>query len=404
MNSEKLRAWWSHRQGLDGSMQDVSPAEVLQRTGWARSVGGVGPYLTLFSRARIQRQQADDAVAQLQIHELPAARGCTYVVPASDFALALKVGQEFNDDMKVARKIGVTEAEIEKLCDAVLNALAAGPLEPEELRGRTGKFVRNLGEEGKKKGVTTTLPIVISNLQAAGEIRRLPTNGRLDQQRYRYALWRPNPLADFHLSSEEAYAELARRYFSWIGPASPAEFQWFSGLGVKAAKAALDHLDLKPLEPGDERLMFARDLADLHGFEPGNRPHYVLVGSLDGITLLRRDLKGLLATEDLKAKIFTAKGPQEAGGLSDLPSHAILDRGRIVGLWEYDVETESIAWMSFVKSNADVEDAVKRTEIFIRMDLGDARSFSLDSPKSRSPRIEAIRKAAGSVKVPKSKR
>jgi hypothetical protein len=329
----------------------------------------------------------------LEIHELPAARGCTYVVPASDFGLALKVGQDFNDDMKTARKIGVTDTEIDKLCDAVLNALAGGPLEPEELRENTGGFARNLGEEGKKKGVTTTLPIALGNLQAAGEIRRVSTNGRLDQQRYRYALWRPNPLASFHLSAEEAYAELARRYFSWIGPASPAEFQWFSGLGVKAAKAALDHLDLKPVEPGDERLMFARDLADLQSFEAGNRPRYVLVSSLDGMTLLRRDLKGLLASEDLKRRIFTGKGLKEAGGLADLPSHAILDRGRIIGLWEYEVETESIAWMSFVQTNKELEDAVNETENFIREDLGDARSFSLDSPKSRTPRIEAIRSA-----------
>lgn len=390
MNSEKLRAWWSHRQGLDGSMQHTSAAEVLKRTGWARSVGGVGPYLTLFSRAGIGRQQADDAVAQLEIHELPAARGCTYVVPASDFALALKVGRDFNDDMKTARKIGVTDAEVDRLCDAVLNALAGGPLEPEELRERAGGLVRNLGEEGKKKGVTTTLPIAISNLH--GEIRRLPTNGRLDQQRYRYALWQPNPLAGFHLSADEAYAELARRYFSWIGPASPAEFQWFSGLGVKAAKAALNHLDLKPVDQGDDRVMFTRDWADLQSFEPGNQPRYVLVSSLDGMTLLRRDLKGLLASEDSNTRVFGGKG---LGGLADLPSHAILDRGRLVGLWEYDVETESIAWMSFVQRNKNLEDAVKQTESFIRADLGDARSFSLDSPKSRSPRIEAIRSAAG---------
>ena len=34
----------------------------------------------------------------------------------------------------------------------------------------------------------------------------------------------------------ESFTELARRYFRWIGPATLAEFQWFAGLGVKAAK------------------------------------------------------------------------------------------------------------------------------------------------------------------------
>src|SRR4051794_10534177 len=82
MDETKLQAWWWHRQGLDGSLQGKTAAEVLERSGWARSVAGVGPYLTLFSRAGIRRADADAAVAKLEIHELPAARGCTYLLPA----------------------------------------------------------------------------------------------------------------------------------------------------------------------------------------------------------------------------------------------------------------------------------------------------------------------------------
>ena len=75
----------------------------------------------------------------------------------------------------------------------------------------------------------------------------------------------------------------------------------------------------------------------------------------------------------------------------DLPSHAILDRGRLVGLWEYDPEAGSIAWTAWIKDRA-VDEAVARTEAYVRDQLGDARSFSLDSPKSRAPRIAALRK------------
>src|SRR6266446_10357277 len=106
MSDAKLRAWWSHRQGLDGSLEGKSPAAVLEHSGWARSVGGVGPYFTLFARAETSREAADAAVAQLQIHELPSARGCTYVLPASDFALGLKVGEAFGGaEMKTAYKL-----------------------------------------------------------------------------------------------------------------------------------------------------------------------------------------------------------------------------------------------------------------------------------------------------------
>ena len=91
--------------------------------------------------------------------------------------------------------------------------------------------------------------------------------------------------------------------------------------------------------------------------------------------------------------MFGDKGLQPLGLLSDLPSHAIVDRGRVVGLWEYDPSTESIVWSAFVEKDKALSDAVARMQTYVRDELGDARSFSLDSPKSRAPRIEALRKA-----------
>ena len=78
------------------------------------------------------------------------------------------------------------------------------------------------------------------------------------------------------------------------------------------------------------------------------------------------------------------------------PSHAILDRGRLVGLWEFDPDAQQIAWWAFGANPKDkaLVAAVERTEAFVADDLGDARSFSLDSAKSRAPRIEALHKAA----------
>jgi hypothetical protein len=374
IDPSKLQAWYAHRQGLDGSLQGKSAAEVLQRAGWARSVGGVSPYLALFARAGITREQADAAAAKLQIYELPSARGCTYVLSASDFALGLSAGQGFDSDMKAAIKLGVTPKEIAKLCDAVVAALEKGPLDPEALRQATGKAARNLGEQGKKKGVTTTLPLALGELQTSGDIRRIPTNGRFDQQRYQYALWQPNPLRSFKLSPEEVHTELARKYFTWFGPASAAEFQRFSGLGVKAAKAALEPLKLEGIQvaPGEELLLLPGDRSRLESFKPPKEPHYALLGSIDSLFEHRDQFQ-------------------------DFEGHAIVDRGRLVGVWEYDQPAESIAWVSFVKKDKALQQAVTRTEVFVREQLGDARSFSLDSPKSRAPRIAALRKAAASA-------
>jgi len=376
----KLRAWWSFRQGLDGSLLGKTAREVLNQTGWSRSVGGASPYLTLFARAGLRRAEVDAEMAKLQIHELPSARGCTYVVPSDDFALALKIGENFSSKTEVAtaRKLGVTDAEITKLKSAILRALSTEPLDPDALKTKVGSAARNLGPEGVKKGLTTTLPLALGLLQSEGAIRRLPVNGRIDQQRYKYALWKITPQGSF--------TDLARHYYRWIGAASLTEFQWFSGLGVKAAKEATAPLNLVPLQA--DLLALPEDRAAFEKFQAPKIPHYVLTGILDNISHLRRATASLIAPEDASYDLV------RDGGLSDFPHHAILDRGRLIGLWHFDPETNAIAWNSFIRKDRALEEAVARTEAFIREDLGDARTFSLDSPKSRIPAIAALRQAA----------
>jgi hypothetical protein len=386
----RLRAWWAHRQGLDGGLRGSTAAQVLDRTGWARSVGGCTAYLGLFARAGLDREVVDRDVATLDIHELPSARGCTYILPSDDFALGLAVGAGAPEaDIAAAGKfLGVTREEIDRLAAALLDVLDAAkePMDPAALRGAVGDAVRGLGEEGKKRGQTTTLPMTLGLLQAQGEIRRVPVNGRLDQQRYGYVRWARAPLAD----PEAARAALAARYFAWAGPASLKHFRWFSGFTAAQAKAAVAPLGLVPLD-GTELLALPDQVDELASFTVPKRPEYALVTAIDGVHLLHRDLGRLLDPEDAARPQPAAKPGRTLGDEPDPQCPIIVDRGRIVGLWEYDVDTKSIAYQAFVSPNAALKDAVARTEAFVRDQLGDARTFSLDSPKSRAPRIAALR-------------
>lgn len=151
---ERLRVWWAHKQGLLEPSVLSTPASELARAGWARSVGGVGPYLTLYARGGHSRETVDAAVAAREIHELPSARGCTYVLPSSDYALALTVAAAAatgSSDMKTALKLGVTEKEVDTLCAAVIQALKNGPADPEAIRDAVGSKARTLGPEGQKR-------------------------------------------------------------------------------------------------------------------------------------------------------------------------------------------------------------------------------------------------------------
>ncbi len=406
MDNARGRAWSWHKQGLDGSLAGSDAATVLGAAGWARSVGGANPYLTLFARAGIRRAAADAAVATLKIHELPTARGCTYVLGAQDFAWALTLGQGAAEaTLKVLDKLGVARAEIQSLETEILRLLhdsaanGLGALDPHQLKHQLGDAVRSLGEEGKKKGASTTLPTVLGLLQADGRIRRVPINGRLDQQRYAYTAWEL-PAADE--SPEQARAKLMENYLGWTGGATLKQSQWFTGFTVaqtKAALAAINAVEAQPkiIEPMEtpaadapDLWMLPADIETVADFEAPQEEQIQLLAGSDSLFLLRRNAADHFAEADRGRQLLSSTLSLQA----DLPDHPIVDRGSIIGLWQYDPGRERIAHWLFNAPTDAVKQRILEVEAFIREDLGDFRSFSLDSPSSRQKRIDALNNAA----------
>lgn len=391
MDLIKFRAWWARRQGLPARLTGQAPTEVLSSTGWARTVGSANPYLTLFSRAGIDRAAADRAVATVEICELPSARGCTYLLPADDFAvgLAAGAGAPRGELATAVKHLDVTEAEIDRLGAAVLAAVteADEPLTPQALRERLGDTVRSLGEAGKKRGVTSTLPLALGLLQASGDLRRVPIDGRLDQQRYGYRRWDPSPLAGTESDPDELALELARRYFAWAAPATIAHFRWFTGLSAAVAKRAVAAAELTELVDG---WLLPSDLADeFEAFTAPTDPEYALVGWIDGIHLLHRDLGRLLDPKDAD-RPSALEPKKKLGDLKDPPFQLIIDRGRIIGLWDFDPSTDTIARQLFVPENKALRTAIADTERFVAEQLGDAKGSSQDSLKARSAAVDAL--------------
>lgn len=387
LTPQLLRAWAWHRQGLDGVLEGCTSEQVLATAGWARSVGGANPYLTLFARAGIRRGQVDADVRELKIHELPTARGCTYVLGREDFDWALSLGKNAEEAFRVLARLGVDRGEITLLEEQILHVLAEadGPLDPRQLKEELGESVRNLGEEGKKKGAATTLPTALGLLQADGRIRRVPVNGRLDQQRYAYTPW---GLPPSRLGPEGAREELMRRYLGWTGGATVKQSQWFTGFTLtdsKAALAAVGAVEV-PTAAGDVLWMLPADVERLADFSPPEGEQIQLLAGTDSLVLHRRNAADLFAEEDQSRKMLNATLALQA----DLPDHPILDRGRIIGLWQYDPGRERIASWLFSGRTPAVEQRIAEVEAWIREDLGDFRSFSLDSPASRQERIDAL--------------
>lgn len=391
LTRERLRAWAWHKQGLDGSLAGCTAEQVFARAGWARSVGGANPYLTLFARAGTRREQVDADILARRILELPTARGCTYVLGRDDFAWALRLGLDAAEStFKVVGRLGVDRGEITLLEEQVLHTLAeaAVPMDPRQIKEELGESVRNLGEEGKKKGATTTLPTALGILQSQGRIRRVPANGRLDQQRYAYELWNlpPSPLDD-----DQARTELVRRYLGWTGGATFKQSQWFTAFTVAQSKAALAAAGAVEVATGAGEMlwMLPDDVEQLAAFQEPDEEQIQLLAGTDSIALLRRNAADLLAEEDRHTNALGSLALQ-----ADLPDHPIFDRGRIIGLWQYDPGQQRIVPWVFHGPTPAVTRRIAEVEDWIREDLGDFRAFSLDSPASRQKRIDNLAAAA----------
>ncbi|MBS1708340.1 MAG: winged helix DNA-binding domain-containing protein [Armatimonadetes bacterium] len=391
MDIVKARAWWSHRQGLDGSRSGQSARKLFAETGWSRCVGGANPYLAVFARSGGDVASLHAEVEKVDVLEVPSARGCTYVLPRDDFPVGLVLAQASAEvPINTAKKhLGVTEEEVSKLCDGILAALTDGPLDPAGMKPALGDLVRHLGDEGKRRGQTTTLSLGLGRLQAQGLIAREPVNGRLDSERYRYRLWADPPLAHDNPTLEQAAELFADFFFRWAAPARAEHFRWMSGLGANAAKAAM--LPVGLVDVGDGWLVHPEDTQEYEDFVPSDKPCPKLVGSLDNINHLRADLDLLVDAADADAPILVKARSGTLMSLRESNSHLIVDRGRLIGLWDFDPGEGTVVAQTWVPRTAALDDEIARTEKFVRAELGDARSFSLDSPQSRQNRLAALR-------------
>jgi hypothetical protein len=396
-----VRAFWLARQGLGGPSA-AGVAGLVHDTGWLPSAGGQCAYLALRARRPDLGRAGVDrgAFVDRALLELPGPRGVAMLVPAGDAALALRATRASDDARyaKVKAAEGIRDAEIERLCDAILEALRGGALGPDELRAAfPARLVRSLGEAGKKLGDATTLPIALRRLQVAGEVLRTSATGRLDSGRYVYARFDPNPL-DAPAPAGDVAALLGARFFAWAGPATRADFAFWAGLSQTAAKAAMASLRLSRVEVPelpDELWILSADTPSLEEAEPGP-DRAVLLPFRDNHVAFRRNLAALVDPASFGLKVTSSsQSPALLGDAGPLHHHVVLYGGRIAGVWEYDLEARCIVWGAIAKLSAAQRKAiaaeVEAVAAFVSDELGDAKFYALDNEKNRARRLAAVR-------------
>ena len=131
------------------------------------------------------------------------------------------------------------------------------------------------------------------------------------------------------LARDEALAELARRYFSGHGPATLADYTWWSGLAAAEARAGLEAIkdELAQEEIDGQTYWFVPTAAHA---ATSSSAHLLPV--YDEYAVAYKDRSALLAPE------YAAR-PDAGNGIFRAP---ILIDGRIVGTWTRKLKKEAV--------------------------------------------------------------
>jgi hypothetical protein len=360
---------WFERQLLP-PRHGISIAEVVDKAGWIPSAGGTGPYLSI--RARIPnatRQDVDDAIFdRMELLELPSVRDTAFLVPRADAGIALAAGRRsFAERL---RKLPIDASELSSLGKQILKTLGDETRTTDQLRrDLPPNSIRDLGDAGKRLGITSTLTATLKLLQSEGKVLRLNVERRLDGRTHLYRRWPSEidttPLPDLDRA-------LASRFLSWSAPSSVEDFAWWAGLGRRAAKEAMasqriDDLAIPPRRPDDSVILLPfRD--NLFGLHRGLAPFI----DDDGAEVM-----------DTSGRAIPAKDAEM------LHHNAILSGGILRGIWEFD--GERIVWKCFGKPPRGLDASIAEMEALIREQLGDHKYYAFDSGATRAKRVASAR-------------
>jgi winged helix DNA-binding protein len=370
VNREPLEEWLARQ--LLPPRDGASIADVLRSAGWIHTAGGTGPYLSLKARIpKLTRQDVDDLTfRRFEIIEVVSVRGSTMLVPRDDVAVALAAGRRsFQEHL---RKLSFEQGEIETLADRIVKVIGDGVRNPEGLREEIPpRFIRDLGAAGKKLGFASTLPIALRRLQLQGRLLRLGEDFRLDARRYFYRLWPDSiPIA---APPDDLDRALAERFLIWAAPATVDDFAWWAGIGKTAARKALSAGQSPPA---------VRHSSSSKGI--------FLLPFRDNYFGLHRGLSSFAGDSRIQLLDYSNK-PAPLARLDSLHHNAIVVDGELRGIWEYDSAEEGIVWRVF-HPTPGVEEAIARTESFIREELGDHKFYAFDHGRTRELRLAFIRR------------
>jgi hypothetical protein len=336
-----------------------------------------------------------------EIQVVPAVRGCIYLVPRAEVPLALRFAESIwrkRTDRDLERA-GSDWDEVEAVGQAVIEVLRKPSTTDALRKALPPDAVRSFGDQGKKIGLSSPLPVALRDLEFRGLIERTLERGRLDSERYMWRKPKRNPLGKSKAPADPPAlaAALAEQFYRQMGASSIEDFVAWAGLSKRDAKAAVGATAAEPvdIEGYDEALVLPEQRADLFAGNPTE--NVAFIGFEDNLITVHGGVGPLVdaAHHGLEVSAWGRSGTTTLGASKHLANRAIVVGGRVVGFWELDPDAGEVVTKVFAKvpprihrSIADESADVAR---FVERELGHARSFSLDTESALRTRANALR-------------
>lgn len=316
----------------------------VQAQDYFGSLYAIGLRLPEANEATIEK-----ALAERRIVRTWPMRGTLHYVPAEDarWMLALLAERRIPKNRSIYRRAGLAEADFEKARKVLVKALEGGKLltRNEVYAAMAAAKVKT----GELRGLHMIAYWAQKGLICLGSRRGKETTISLLDD------WVPDGRT---LKGDEALAELARRYFTSHGPATLADFGWWSGLSAAEARKGLQaaRLQLAP-QTVDGRTYWSGPIEDT---PRKAEPLVHLLPAYDEFSV---------AYKDRSALVDPALGKNVGYGLG--PS--IISDGRMIGRWKRTLEKDkAVIVLDLVakldkKQKVAVERAAERYGKFIQL-------------------------------------
>jgi hypothetical protein len=311
---------------------------------WMGAVQAQDYPAALWAVGQRARQAVDSdverALAERAIVRTWPIRGTLHFVPAADARwitalcapriLAGAAGRQLRD-------FDLDEAEFDRSREALTGALRGGKqLEREGMfQALNAAGVVTTGQRGYH---------ILWRLAQEGLLCFGPRKGK-PQTFVLFDEWIPNAKK---MEREEALAELALRYFTSHGPATPNDFSWWSGLTFKDAVAGLEanRQNLQRAEIAGQIYWFPPPLAQ----EEIPPPHALLLPAYDEYTVAYKD----------RTTILGPAAAQREDSSSEILKPIIVMDGLVRGTWRRTLKknTVSLAFGPFGRLSSAEEEAL----------------------------------------------